>query len=454
MRVAVLGAGPSGLAFLRACESARSAGADNVPDVVCFEKQSDLGGMWNYTWNTGVTTHGEAVHGSMYRYLWSNGPKECLEFADYSFEQHFGRPIPSYPPRAVLRDYVMGRVENSDARKYIRFNTSVKWVEFDEGSQTFRVRVKDLVNDTFVTEEFDHVISATGHFSTPNVPEFEGFADFPGRVLHAHDFREAREFTGRTVLLVGSSYSAEDIASQCHKYGAERVILSYRSRPTGYDWPEGFSEVPLLQRMDGSTAHFADGTSAEVDAVILCTGYRHHFDYLPDDLRLRTHNRLFPGDLYKGVVWQHNPRFFYLGMQDQYFTFNMFDAQAWFVRDVVMGRIELPDFEEREADLQAWKSREEALATAEEEIDFQAAYIRDLMAFSDYPEFGVEAQAELLKQWKRDKKRDIMGYRNLGYRSTVTGTLAPELHDAWLNVLDDSAESFLRDSGVLTSASV
>ena len=23
-------------------------------------------------------------YGSMYRYLWSNGPKECLEFADYS----------------------------------------------------------------------------------------------------------------------------------------------------------------------------------------------------------------------------------------------------------------------------------------------------------------------------------------------------------------------------------
>jgi trimethylamine monooxygenase len=32
----------------------------------------------------------------MYRFLWSNGPKECLEFPDYSVETHFGRPIPSY----------------------------------------------------------------------------------------------------------------------------------------------------------------------------------------------------------------------------------------------------------------------------------------------------------------------------------------------------------------------
>ena len=33
------------------------------------------------------------------RYLWSNGPKECLEFPYYTFEKHFGKPIPSFPPR-------------------------------------------------------------------------------------------------------------------------------------------------------------------------------------------------------------------------------------------------------------------------------------------------------------------------------------------------------------------
>src|SRR5690606_39724605 len=41
-RIAILGAGPSGLAQLRAFESARRAGA-TVPEIVCYEKQSDLG---------------------------------------------------------------------------------------------------------------------------------------------------------------------------------------------------------------------------------------------------------------------------------------------------------------------------------------------------------------------------------------------------------------------------
>lgn len=168
-RIAILGAGPSGLAQLRAFEAAGKAGAE-VPEIVCYEKQSDLGGMWNYTWRTGLDAHGEPVHGSMYRYLWSNGPKECLEFADYSFEEHFGKPIASYPPRAVLRDYIMGRLEKSDLRSCIQFNTAVQWVSFSEETQKFSVTVRDVKADVLSTEEFDYVVVATGHFSTPNTP--------------------------------------------------------------------------------------------------------------------------------------------------------------------------------------------------------------------------------------------------------------------------------------------
>ncbi|WP_182358920.1 flavin-containing monooxygenase [Tomitella gaofuii] len=444
-RIAILGAGPSGLAQLRAFESARRAGRP-IPEIVCYEKQSDLGGMWNYTWRTGLDEHGEPVHGSMYRYLWSNGPKECLEFADYSFEEHFGRPIPSYPPRAVLRDYIMGRLERSDARKYIKFNHAVRWVEYAEDTGRFTVTVMNHDDHRLESEEFDYVVTATGHFSTPNVPHFPGVESFPGRVLHAHDFRDAVEFEGKRVLLIGSSYSAEDIGSQCYKYGAARVLISYRSAPTGYDWPERFDEVPLLQRLDGKTAHFADGTSEDVDAVVMCTGYQHHFHFLPDELALRTKNRLYPRGMYKGVVSLANPKLLFLGMQDQYFTFNMFDAQAWFAREVIAGTVALPDAEAQAADVDAWFERECALDGHEQEIDFQAAYIRDLLSFTDYPEFHVERQGQLFKQWHDDKQADIMGYRNRSYRSTLTGTLAPALHEPWLDVLDDSLEYFLANN--------
>ena len=48
------------------------------------------------------------------------------------------------------------------------------------------------------------------------------------------------------ILLIGGSYSAEDIGSQCYKYGAASVTISYRTSAIGYDWPEGMQESPLL----------------------------------------------------------------------------------------------------------------------------------------------------------------------------------------------------------------
>ena len=78
LRVCVLGAGPAGLATLSAFRKLEKAGT-RIPQLVCYEKQSDWGGMWNFSWRTGVDEKGHAVHSSMYKYLWSNAPKECLE---------------------------------------------------------------------------------------------------------------------------------------------------------------------------------------------------------------------------------------------------------------------------------------------------------------------------------------------------------------------------------------
>jgi trimethylamine monooxygenase len=144
-----------------------------IPELVCFEKQAEIGGLWNYSWRTGLDEHGEPVHGSMYRYLWSNGPKECLE-TEVTFEEHFGRPIPSYPPRAVLHDYIMGRINKSGVRKYVRLNTAVRWVAYNSDTGKFTVTVKDLLKDQCYSEEFDYVVVATGHFSTPNLPHYQG----------------------------------------------------------------------------------------------------------------------------------------------------------------------------------------------------------------------------------------------------------------------------------------
>jgi trimethylamine monooxygenase len=262
-------------------------------------------------------------------------------------------------------------------------------------------------------------------------------------VLHSHDFRDAGEFAGKDMLILGSSYSAEDIALQSLKYGAKSVTVSYRTAPMGFGWPEGIREVPALDRVEGRTAHFADGTEQDIDAIVLCTGYQHHFPFLEEDLRLRTGNNLYPERLYKGVVWTPNPRLMYLAMQDQYYTFSMFDAQAFFARDVILGRIPLPETAAMETDIAVWRTRLAALDGPMDDIDFQTDYLRELLDSTDYADFDLDLARRHFATWEHHKEESITGYRNRSFDSPCTGTVAPVHHTPWWEELDDSLTTFL-----------
>ena len=441
-RIAIIGAGPSGMAALRAFESAQRSGA-KIPEIVAYEKQDDWGGQWNYNWRSGTDKYGEPVHSSMYRNLWSNGPKEALEFAEYTFDEHFGRPISSYPPREVLWDYIDGRVQGSDVKDKVQFSTAVRWVDYDRDLDTFTVTVENLRSGKTTSSEFDRIIVSTGHFSYPNLPDFKGIGTFPGSIRHAHDFRGAEKLADKRVLLIGASYSAEDIGVQAFKMGARSVTISYRTAPMGYDWPDGMEELPLVQRFDGETVHFTGGQTREFDAVILCTGYLHKYPFLPADLALQSPNNIYPAGLYRGVVWQKNPTVYYLGAQDQWFTFNMFDAQAWYVRDLILGRAKLPSAEDRVAHMRAWRNRFQELDGDADDVRFQADYVRDLIEATDYPMFDLDEVVEIFLAWKKDKKKNILTYRDKPYRSVLTGTMATVHHTPWLQELDDSRERYL-----------
>ncbi|MBD42460.1 MAG: potassium transporter, partial [Pelagibacteraceae bacterium] len=425
---------------LRAFQQSELKG-EKIPEIVCFEQQDKLGGLWNYSWRTGSNQYGEPVPNSMYRYLWSNGPKECLEFADYPFDKHFGRAIPSFPPREVLYDYILGRAKDGDLKKYVRLSTTVNSVIFDENK--FIIKSTNKKENKISTEEFDNVVVATGHFSVPYIPEYEGMDSFSGRIMHSHDFRDAEEFRGKNIVVLGSSYSAEDVALQCYKYGAKSVTIGYRNNPMGFKWPEGMKEVHHLDKLDGKKAIFKDGHLQETDVLILCSGYLHHFPFLEESLKLKTHNRLYPPNLYKGVVWQDNHKLMYLGMQDQFHTFNMFDCQAWYARDVIMGKIKMPDSKEMEKNIKEWISKEEKLEDPIQMIDFQTEYTKELYAASNYPEIDFEIIRKHFHSWEHHKEEDIMTYRNRSFTSPVTGTVAPIHHTPWGEAMDDSMATFL-----------
>ena len=73
----------------------------------------------------------------MYKHLWSNIPKECFEFPDYTYDEHFGKTLPSHLPRPMILDYIGGRVVKSSIKEKIRFKTVVRWVSFNDDSKKF-----------------------------------------------------------------------------------------------------------------------------------------------------------------------------------------------------------------------------------------------------------------------------------------------------------------------------
>jgi trimethylamine monooxygenase len=63
-RIAIIGAGPAGLSQLIALKQAEE---EERVSLVCFERQEDWGGLWQYTALTGTDSTGEPIHSSMYR---------------------------------------------------------------------------------------------------------------------------------------------------------------------------------------------------------------------------------------------------------------------------------------------------------------------------------------------------------------------------------------------------
>jgi len=71
----------------------------------------------------------------------------------------------------------------------------------------------------------DHMVSATGTWSRPFVPRYPGH--FAGRQVHTAQYRQASDFTGQRVMIVGGGNSAASVRA-AHRTGRP---LGGRYRP-------------------------------------------------------------------------------------------------------------------------------------------------------------------------------------------------------------------------------
>jgi trimethylamine monooxygenase len=131
-------------------------------------------------------------------------------------------------------------------------------------------------------------------------------------------------------------------------------------------------------------------------------------------------------------------------MQDQVFTFSMFDAQAWWVRDVILGKIPLPTKEQMTAESNTLFLEAQQLVNFEAEIRFQADYVAHLMSQTDYPKFDIDLVIQNFIQWDNDKKDSVVSYRDKSFTSAVDGAVAPQPSTQWIHSKENSVDAFLR----------
>ncbi|NXY73227.1 FMO1 monooxygenase, partial [Glareola pratincola] len=234
MRVAVVGAGVSGLTATKCC-------LDEGLKPTCFEQSRDIGGLWRYT------EHVEAGRPSLYASVISNTSKEMSAFSDFPYPEDF----PVFLPNARLLDYLRRYVERFGLREHIRFGTTVvsvrKRPDFATTGQWDVVTEADGKQTSHV---FDAVMVCSGNFSEPSLPLhcFPGIEKFQGQYFHSRQYKHPDVFQGKRVLVVGMGNSGVDIAVEASRVATKVTVSTGRGAwvlsrvfDHGYPWDMVFN---------------------------------------------------------------------------------------------------------------------------------------------------------------------------------------------------------------------
>ncbi|KAJ7662436.1 hypothetical protein B0H17DRAFT_1144307 [Mycena rosella] len=137
------------------------------------------------------------------------------------------------------------------------------------------------IREDFWQEEFDAVVVATGRFPVVHVPAIQGIEDWSRAKLsgewsmyHAQSYRHPERYSGKTVLIVGASITATDIARRISPF-VHRLIVSVRGSrfrdAYGIDillrWPPNAELVPEIAAFQPLVLHSAGISDGEIRLV-------------------------------------------------------------------------------------------------------------------------------------------------------------------------------------------
>src|SRR3954451_16549295 len=186
-RVAVIGAGSSGIAAIKALHQRRF-------DVTALEKSDRVGGNWVFQNSNGMS--------SAYRSLHINTSRERMEYTDFPMPKSY----PDFPHHTHIARYFDDYVDHFGFRDRIAFRTTVEHVDRGAGG------VWRFTPAGRETRRYDALMVCNGHHWDPRWPEpaFPGSDDFAGEQIHSHFYtgEDPNYFRDKRVVVLGMGNSA------------------------------------------------------------------------------------------------------------------------------------------------------------------------------------------------------------------------------------------------------
>lgn len=398
---AVIGAGASGLCMAKYLLQA------GYKNVTIFEIGSQIGGLWCYENDNGRS--------SCYKTLHINTARDLTQFSDFPFSSE----IQLFPSHWDMHEYLKAYAKKFDLERLIRFRSRIidvrPNVSYAPSSPKWDVTLEGGAKETF-----DRIVVASGHLSVP-LHFTEAREKFEGEYVHAHYYREPEPYVGKRVCIIGVGNSACDIASDICATAARTVMVARSGVMIGPklmfgipftdismrihnkwfpDWlrrkvmslliyvahgrMENLGFKPLTSRahpttnavivqhiayrrvcvkqgidkFDGKTIHFSDGTSEDFDVLISATGYEVDLPFIPSEIVPVEDNSV---DLYRRIVPPAWSGIYFLGFFNTTTALNyIFEFQSKWVVALETGLARLPsaaEMKQRIAEKREWIAR-------------------------------------------------------------------------------------------------
>ncbi|KAA5803338.1 NAD(P)/FAD-dependent oxidoreductase [Alkalicaulis satelles] len=176
--VLIIGAGFAGLAMGRALDRA------GVRDFLILDRADGPGGVWRANRYPGAACD---VPSHLYSFSYYPNPDWSRKFS----------------PQAEILAYLERAADAFGLGGRMRFNEAVAALSFDEAGGRWQVTLQDGRTLTART-----VVSAVGQLSEPFTPAIQGMQGFDGAAVHAAQWPDDLDVTGKDVAVIGNAASA------------------------------------------------------------------------------------------------------------------------------------------------------------------------------------------------------------------------------------------------------